>query len=371
MTDSQEEVELTAAPDLEGTELESFESEEVEDLEFIDSDQIVSVVESILFSTDKPQGVATIKQAFKGTQVKSRQIKKAIDTLMIEYASSQRGITLEEVTGGYQLRTKVDNMAYLRNMVKARPFRVSGPAMEVMSILAYKQPCIKHEVDEIRGVESGHLLRGLMEKGLVTFAGKSELPGKPMLYQTTRKFLEIFGLRNLDELPSLSEIDDLIPEGIGEEEITKKETLGELADDLATGQLESFSQGEEELGKIEDTLSHINTTSDFFEQEKIRMKEKQEAERARDIREALDVDEEISSKDRKWLERYENIQIEKQALADAAAEKEVVTDVAPTEVVEDVDGALKLEVQAEEVTIGDDEPLFPEDESDSEDEVIL
>src|SRR5204863_3661148 len=111
-------------------------------------------------------------------------------------------------------------------LVKGRSFRLSGPALEVLSIVAYKQPVIKSEIDQIRGVESGHLVRALMEKNIVRFAGKSELPGKPMLYATTKEFLELFGLRNIRELPTLSEIDELIPEGIGElSDVESEETL--------------------------------------------------------------------------------------------------------------------------------------------------
>jgi len=190
---------------LEGTELEGFDAAEVEEQEeqeFVEEQTIVSVVESILFSSDRPQSLAQMKQAFGGTNVRVSHLRRAIEILKTEYAGAQRGVTLEEINGAYQLRTKVDSMSFLRRMVKARPFKLSGPALEVLAITAYKQPCIKADVDEIRGVESGHLLRGLMDRGLINFAGKSELPGKPMLYATTRRFLEIFGLRNIRELPS-------------------------------------------------------------------------------------------------------------------------------------------------------------------------
>lgn len=290
--------------DLAGTELEDFESAEIEEQEFLEEERVVSIVESILFSTDKPLGLGAIKQAFKGTSVKSHQIRKALDQLAVEYAGAKRGVTLEEVTGGYQLRTKVDNMTYLKRMVKARPFKLSGPALEVLSIVAYKQPCVKSEIDEIRGVESGHLLRALMEKHLVHFAGKSDLPGKPMLYQTTRKFLEIFGLRNLNELPSLSEIDELIPEGIGDVE-EKEETLGDLTASLSQTANSTYSEGEEELHKITSQLEEITTSSEFFEEEKRRQKAKREAERAQDIRDALALGDPVEAKDQRWLERYE------------------------------------------------------------------
>jgi segregation and condensation protein B len=289
--------------DMAGTQLEDFESASIEDVEHLTEEQVASIVESVLFSTDKPVSVAFIKQAFKGTNVKSKEIREALDRLQNEYAEQRRGFTLEEVANGFQLRTKSDNMKYLRQSVKARPFRLSGPALEVLSIVAYKQPMTKSQIDEIRGVESGHLLRALMEKHIITFGERSDLPGKPMFYETTRKFLEIFGLRNLQELPSLNEIDQLIPDGIGDEE--DKETLGDLTHRLSQQAGSSYSEGEEELIKITDELSSITTSSDFFEAEKQRMKEQKEKERAQDIREALAVGEQVDDKDVRWLERYE------------------------------------------------------------------
>ncbi len=301
---------------VEGTELEGFESATIEEVEQLHEDQIASVVESLLFSTDRPQSVAMLKAAFKGTNVRSHHIRRALDHLQIEYAGARRGVYLEEVAGGYQLRTKVDNMDFLRRTVKARPFRVSGPALEVLAIVAYKQPVTKSQIDEIRGVESGHLLRALMEKSLVHFAGKSELPGKPMFYGTSRRFLEVFGLRNLQELPSLHEIDQLIPEGIGEEE--EKETLGDLTGQLSKDAGATYSEGEEELLKIATDLEKVATTTEFFEQEKARMKAQRDAERAQDIREAMTVGEEISDQDRRWLERYDRDQAAKAALSEVA-----------------------------------------------------
>ena len=303
----------------EGTELESFESPEIEEKEFVDADTVVSVVESVLFSTDKAVSIAYIKKAFEGTTVKTDQIRKAIEELQIEYAGSKRGIFLEEISGGYQLRTKVDNMNYLKRIVKGKPFKLSGPALEVLAICAYKQPLIKAEVDEIRGVESGHLMRALMDRSLLRFAGKSELPGKPMLYETTRKFLEIFSLRSLKELPSLSEIDELIPEGIGEEE--EKEHLSSVTDNMSVDADNSYSQGEEELAKIEETLSDIDTTTEFFEQEKAREKARQEKEKADGIREALEFGEEVATKDKRWLERYDKKIEEERIAAEEAAKK--------------------------------------------------
>ncbi|MBX7231863.1 MAG: SMC-Scp complex subunit ScpB [Bdellovibrionales bacterium] len=288
----------------EGTELDEYDVVSIEEMETLSEEKIVSILESLLFATDRPQSLTVLKGAFKNTQVSTEDIRRGLDQLQIEYGNNQRGVYLAEVAGGYQLRTKPDNGDYLRRMAKIKTFRVSGPALETLSIIAYKQPMTKAQVDEIRGVESGHLLRALMEKGLVHFAGKSELPGKPMLYGTTRRFLETFGLRNLQELPSLFEIDQLIPEGIGQEQ--EKVTLGDLTGDLSQETSRSYSEGEEELLKISSDLEKVSTTTDFFEQEKLRQKAQREADRAQEIRERLVIEGTVSESDKKWLDRYES-----------------------------------------------------------------
>jgi segregation and condensation protein B len=291
--------------DIEGTELAGFESAEIEVVDEISETQMVSILESLLFATEKPQSVAMLKAAFIGTRIKSADIREGLERLQQMYEDENRGVILEEVGGGYQIRTKPANKVFLQRTVKARPFKLSGQALEVLAIVAYKQPCPKSAVDDVRGVESGHLMRGLLDRGLLTFAGKSELPGRPMTYETTRKFLEIFGLRNLGELPSLSEIDQLIPEGIGdtpEEKPKLSDMTGALSTEIATG---AYSQGEEELLDISQELKAIDTTTAFFEDEKRRQKEKKELEKATDIRERLLVGEPVENRDRKWLERYD------------------------------------------------------------------
>ena len=111
------------AESVEGTELEEFESAQIEDLEFVEDEQIESIVESILFASDRPVSFASIQQVFKGTTVKKDKIRRAIEALAVEYAGGRRGVTLEEVTGGYQIRTKVDNMNFLKRTIKTRTFK--------------------------------------------------------------------------------------------------------------------------------------------------------------------------------------------------------------------------------------------------------
>lgn len=292
---------------VEGTELDGFDSADIEEVEFVDEERLESIVESVLFASDRPVSLASLKVLFKGTNIKGDKLRRTLDQLAVEYAGGRRGVTLEEVPGGYQLRTKMDNMDFLKRTLKARQFKLSGPALETLSIVAYKQPCVKSDVDEIRGVESGHLLRALMEKNLVSFEGKSDLPGRPMQYGTTRKFLEIFGLRSLKELPTLSQIDELLPEGMDEQMAEEKPTLASITDSLVASDVEnvSYSSGEDELMKISSQLEEISTSSDFFAEEKRRQAEKRDLERAQNIRDALAMDEPVPTRDANWLKKYD------------------------------------------------------------------
>jgi len=267
--------------------------------------KISSLIEGLLFISDKPVSLSKIKALFENTPVDEHKILEQLQFLTVEYNYPSRGIALDEVSGGWQLRTKIENQKFYQKAQKNKPFRLSGPALEVLSIVAYKQPIIKSEIDQIRGVESGHLLRALMEKGLVQFGDKSNLPGRPMYYESTKKFLEIFGLRNLKELPTLSQIDELLPEGIDEVEADRKQGLGQITESLAGQVGENYSEGEEELLSITESLGDISTSTEFFDNEKLRAKKEQEAQKAQDIREALMVGQEVLPKDLAWLSRYD------------------------------------------------------------------
>jgi len=382
---SEEDAELILAEDetaeaasdvsLEGTELDGFESAEIEEVEFVEEERLESIIESILFASDRPVSLASLKLVFKGTNINSQKIRRVLDNLAVEYAGGRRGVTLEEVLGGYQLRTKIDNMEFMRRTLKARPFKLSGPALEVLAIVAYKQPLVKSEVDVIRGVESGHLLRALMEKNLVCFEGKSELPGRPMQYGTTRKFLEIFGLRNLRELPTLSQIDELLPEGIGEEDETEKQTLATITDSMASLVGSSYSQGEEELNKITEQLEEITTSSEFFEKEKIRQREKRDLEKAQNIREALAMGESVPNRDVNWLKRYDEALAAGQA-APVVTEEGNVQEATPVleKAIAEFDAETASEeadADTEEVDLEDELPFLGEADDIGEDDAAM
>jgi segregation and condensation protein B len=357
-----EEMDLTPA-DTEGTELEAFTSAEIEDIEEIPEEKLVSIVESLLFASDKPQSVAVLKAAFAGTKIRSADIRKALKHLEVEYMSGNRGVDLVEVASGYQIRTKAENATYLQRTIKARPFRLSGPALEVLSIVAYKQPCAKFMVDEIRGVESGHLMRGLLDRGLITFGEKSELPGRPMFYETTRKFLEIFGLRQVQELPTLNEIDQLIPEGIGQPE-EKKQTLSDLTGELSQTVGTSYSEGEADLTSISEELQGINLSTAFFEEEKIRQRDKKDLEKAQEIRERMVIGEAVATREKNWLERYDNGTLHV-AKANPFAKKPVVAEAAAADgeavpMIESLEEPMALEADQAAVEVSSTDDMIDE-----------
>jgi segregation and condensation protein B len=121
------------------------------------------------------------------------------------YDASARAFRVEEVAGGYQLRTRPQFSRWIRRMVGAPPeVRMSGPSLETLAVVAYRQPVLRTEVEAIRGVQCGEILRQLMERGMVRIAGRANELGRPFLYGTTRNFLQVFGLRSLDELPRAS-----------------------------------------------------------------------------------------------------------------------------------------------------------------------
>ncbi len=194
-------------------------------------DDIFSVLESLLFSSDKPLKISDFLSSM-GENFKGAEIRDYLDQLSKTYQKKNRGIELREVAGGYQLVTKNENKVFVQCLKKRRPFQLSKPSLEVLSIIAYQQPCTRAEISQIRRTDSGHILRRLMDRNLVSFAGQSEQPGKPMMYKTTQKFLEVYGLKNLKGLPSLDDIkNEFLPEDSEENRVQfNLEALSENVD---------------------------------------------------------------------------------------------------------------------------------------------
>lgn len=241
--------------------------DEKNSLEAADTTPVLSILESLLFSSEKVLSVSAMKGVFaEKYNFSTATIKKHLKDLQNKYNTKFSGIELVEVSNGYQLRTKPENRGFVQSLTKVKSFRLSPSALEVLSIIAYKQPCIKSAIDEVRGGESGHLVRSLMDRSLVKFSGKSELPGKPMLYSTTDKFLEVFGLNKIADLPNLSEVEELLPEDALE--LKKTDQLSMITDSLTEKQSCNDVQDQEELDKLSERLSHIKTTPEALKEEK-------------------------------------------------------------------------------------------------------
>lgn len=168
-----------------------------------------SIVESLIFVSDVP---ITLDRLCSVLEEHDRgDIRAALDSLRDDYGQEGRGVILDEVAGGYQFRSRPENADYLRRLTRSKTLKFSQSALETLAIIAYRQPITRAEVEYLRGVDCGGVLKTLLEKKLLRILGKKDIPGKPLIYGTSRDFLELFNLKNLASLPTLKEIQDLAP----------------------------------------------------------------------------------------------------------------------------------------------------------------
>jgi segregation and condensation protein B len=181
---------------------------------------LVRVIEALLFSAQKPLSIREIATAIKGAEddlasetpnefgrVKDAEVAAALQQLKLEYIEQARAFQLVEKAEGWQLATDPGFAKWVRQLFPApKSARLSAPALETLAIIAYRQPITRADVEAVRGVNIDGVLQTLMERGLVKIAGRAEIPGRPLLYETTQFFLDHFGLRNLDELPNAEEL---------------------------------------------------------------------------------------------------------------------------------------------------------------------
>ena len=163
-------------------------------------DNIRAVIEAMLFASAQPLTLEKIKEVLGNFQ--TPEIRKLLEELGQDYEKSNRGIRIAEVAGGFQLITPPSLAVFLKKLYKGRRVeRLSRPALETLSVIAYKQPVDKLEIGSIRNVNIDGVIRSLIDKDLIRIAGRKKSPGRPFLFGTTRKFLEYFGLKSLEELP--------------------------------------------------------------------------------------------------------------------------------------------------------------------------
>lgn len=221
----------------------------------LDEISLCAAIETIVFMSDRPVSIAKIKKTIDN-EMPLRPIYDAISELQTKYEEKLHGIRLVEVAEGYQFRTKLNYASYVETINKSTSFTLSPTALEVLAIIAYRQPISRTEIDRMRGVDSSHIVRALMDKRLVSIAGRSEELGRPTTYKTTPEFLEFFNLNTIDELPPESELVEMTKSNIG--------SISDIKEICKFDAKEKFVFDDiEELDELSDTIKHISADTEF------------------------------------------------------------------------------------------------------------
>jgi segregation and condensation protein B len=218
----------------------------------MDDFDIKPILENFFFVSKSPLRLETLAEILP--ELSKEEILEGIRRIKTEYEEDSKGMELVEVAGGYQFRTKPKWAEWVQRLTKAKTVKLSRSALETLAIVAYRQPVIRPTIEEIRGVDSGWVLRTLLEKGLVKVMGRKEIVGRPIVYGTTKAFLELFSLNTLSDLPTPKEIQPPpVPEEIPREEILKVEGKAELQDETegkVEVRTEARAESKDEVGNL-------------------------------------------------------------------------------------------------------------------------
>jgi len=168
------------------------------------NDDLKHIIEGLLFVSGSPLSIRRMAEVLETEDIAA--VKAAVDKLIDEYEQRRGGFYLTAVAGGYQLRTRPEHKEWIQRLRQSGPTRLSKAAMETLAVVAYKQPVLRSDIEHIRGVDCGGILRVLLERKIIKILGRKEMPGRPLLYGTTRKFLEMFNLKDLRDLPTPKEL---------------------------------------------------------------------------------------------------------------------------------------------------------------------
>jgi segregation and condensation protein B len=258
------EVEELDPADIDALELEASFDKLVARSKKLTPGQVRNVLESVLFVAPEP---LSLDQLFEATAIDRERLQKALDELQGNRREGLSGLVLFEVAGGWQLRTAPESAEYVRRFLKVKPQRLTRAAVETLAIIAYRQPVTRPEIEDIRGVDSGAVLKALLDRRLIKIVGKKEEVGRPILYGTTREFLEFFALKDLNALPTLREFHELTEE---HQQIVEKETprptaegtVDQLSDPEFAKKLEAEHQASEAaLEELERAIDQADTTA--------------------------------------------------------------------------------------------------------------
>jgi len=222
--------------------------------------EIQASLEAIIYAADEP---ATLDQIAKALGLEKLQVREALEQLAATYQTEDRGIEVRKVAGGWKFYTKAQHHDVVRKFIKSLqpPLRLTMPALETLAVIAYKQPATVPEINEIRGVHVGGVIKTLLEKKLITTAGRKDVIGRPILYRTSKQFMLRFGLSDLDELPSLKEFEALAQAALGSDEgiAEVQPEEGEQATTVVEGEFVTEAEAEAELdAEISDTTLDVS-----------------------------------------------------------------------------------------------------------------
>ena len=213
-------------------------------------------LEAIVYAAETPITVEQMFQLVKESvvaegaedeaEVKSR-VRAALEELVADYSTADHGIEIRQLAGGYRMSTKPEQHDVVRSFAKSLkpPIRLSLPALETLAVIAYKQPATVPEISEIRGVDSGGVIATLLDRKLITTAGRKQVIGRPILYKTTKEFLMRFGLKDVNELPSMEEFEKLVAESFQTELIPAEEAVPGQSDAAQIVQVSEFGDQKE------------------------------------------------------------------------------------------------------------------------------
>jgi segregation and condensation protein B len=225
-----------------------------------------AALEAIIYAADEP---ATIEQLAKALGEEKLVVQASLDELVGSYGSEERGIEIRAVAGGYKLYTKPQQHDVVRRFIKSLrpPLRLTMPALETLAVIAYKQPVTSPEISEIRGVNTAGVINTLLDKRLITTAGRKEVIGRPILYKTSKEFLMRFGLSDLEELPSLKEFEALAREALGSDEgvapsaevyregVVRENPVSGSGEEVVTSEHHTHSSTSEAMAHVQEELA--------------------------------------------------------------------------------------------------------------------
>jgi segregation and condensation protein B len=322
----------------------------------MDAGQLKYLVEALVFASDKPITVLRLRQLTRVSDI--RRLEQALADVAEDH--KDRGIVLQQVSGGYQFRTRTQFSAWVQQLIAGRPVRLSRAQLETLAIVAYRQPITRPEIDEIRGVDSSATLKLLLDRTLIRILGKKEEVGRPMLYGTTKEFLDFFSLGDLRELPTLREYSELTDES----RRVMTDELGIDPDAPAPDVAEEPVEAEPEAVSIDDMVASYNVS---MEVASVEMADESGAFVTHATRSSLDALAARRMSAGEAVAMIETADVGDVAMADVAMADVAMADVAMADVATaDVDGGEPSEMPSiEETDTTSDDTATAADEPDS------